>query len=78
LGTLPHGKIYLIVTNKGLGYIFGDFFTNSSGHPAQQLLYRINRKKGIQQNMSDSSATRLPECQSNITKVCPHILVMVI
>jgi hypothetical protein len=28
------GKIYvLILTKNGLGYILGDFFTNSSGHP---------------------------------------------
>jgi hypothetical protein len=39
LATLPFGKIYaLIVTNKGLGYILGDFFTNSSGHPVQKRL----------------------------------------
>jgi hypothetical protein len=30
----PHGKSYgLIWTKTGLGYILGDFFTNSSGHP---------------------------------------------
>jgi hypothetical protein len=29
-----HGKICaLIFTRNGLGYILGDFFTNSSGHP---------------------------------------------
>jgi hypothetical protein len=32
--TLPHGEgEVLTVTNNGLGYILGDFFTNSSGHP---------------------------------------------
>jgi hypothetical protein len=31
-----HGNIYVFVlTKNGLGYILGDFFTNSSGHPAR-------------------------------------------
>jgi hypothetical protein len=33
-----HGKIYLLIFDKKctyiLGFILGDFFTNSSGHPA--------------------------------------------
>jgi hypothetical protein len=39
---IPHfpGKSYvLIVTKNGLGYILGDFFTNSSGHPVRKPLF---------------------------------------
>jgi hypothetical protein len=35
--TFLHGQInVLILTKIGLGYTLGDFFTNSSGHPAGQ------------------------------------------
>jgi hypothetical protein len=37
-GTFSHGTSYvLILTKNGLGYILGDFFTNSSGHPDHAL-----------------------------------------
>jgi hypothetical protein len=33
--TFQEGKIdVLVLTKNGMGYILGDFFTNSSGHPA--------------------------------------------
>jgi hypothetical protein len=36
LATFFRGKMYsLILIENGLGYILGDFFTNSSGHPAR-------------------------------------------
>jgi hypothetical protein len=36
LGYFLHGKIYaLVMTKYGLGYVLGDFFANSSGHPVQ-------------------------------------------
>jgi hypothetical protein len=32
-----HGTSYVFILTKNvLGYILGDFFTNSSGHPAQR------------------------------------------
>jgi hypothetical protein len=35
LPTFQHGKIYvLILAQNRLGYILGDFFKSSSGHPA--------------------------------------------
>jgi hypothetical protein len=39
LGYFFHGKsVALILAEYGLGYILGDFFTNSSGHPAERIL----------------------------------------
>jgi hypothetical protein len=31
-------SVALILAEYGLGYILGDFFTNSSGHPAERIL----------------------------------------
>jgi hypothetical protein len=31
---IPNPKVTKVMTKDGLGYILGDFFTNSSGHPA--------------------------------------------
>jgi hypothetical protein len=37
LATFFHGtNTVLILAKYGLGYILGDFFTNSSGHPEQE------------------------------------------
>jgi hypothetical protein len=34
MATFYRGKIYaIILTKRGLGYILGEFFANSSGHP---------------------------------------------
>jgi hypothetical protein len=39
LATLFHGEVCaLILTRNGLGYILGDFFTNSSGHQGCQIV----------------------------------------
>jgi hypothetical protein len=43
-----HGKIYVfILTKNRLGHILGDFFTNTSGHPApnEQLQQIVNKEK---------------------------------
>jgi hypothetical protein len=35
LDYFSHGKSYVLILKKnGLGSVLGDFFTNSSGHPA--------------------------------------------
>jgi hypothetical protein len=40
-----HSKRYvLILTKHGLGYILGDLFTNSSGHPVGWLSERVAAK----------------------------------
>jgi hypothetical protein len=42
LGTFSHGKTdALILPKKWLGYIMGDFSTNSSGHPAHRVVRPI-------------------------------------
>jgi hypothetical protein len=33
--------LYYFLINKGLGYILGDFFTSSSGHPVLHACYPI-------------------------------------
>jgi hypothetical protein len=33
----PMYKIYISFDKNGLGYILGDFFTNSSGHTGMEL-----------------------------------------
>jgi hypothetical protein len=38
-----------ILINNGLGYILGEFFTNSSGHPACEL-YRLSSFSEIRRN----------------------------
>jgi hypothetical protein len=35
----------LILKDIGLGYILGDFFTSSSGHPGAQLTLSAGRKE---------------------------------
>jgi hypothetical protein len=35
----------LIMSNNGLGYILGEFFTNSSGHSARQNTQAVMRGK---------------------------------
>jgi hypothetical protein len=36
--------IFLILIKNGLGYILGDFFTNSSGHPARKFDSELNTR----------------------------------
>jgi hypothetical protein len=51
--TFFYGKSYVIISTKNrFGFIVGDFFTNSSGHPAYILEYLLGLKNIIARSIN--------------------------
>jgi hypothetical protein len=80
LGQFSHSKICaFILTKNWLGYIFGDFFANSSGHPANEGLFYTLAEKNAK-CCSRSKCTRwIAETSlqvGGLWTVCPDILII--
>jgi hypothetical protein len=76
LGYFTHGTSNVLIFYKktGLGYILGDFFTNSSGHPASKKNYgTLNTKKDFLPLATSFSITRL-KLEASSTCKCLHPL----
>jgi hypothetical protein len=73
-----NGKICVpILTKNGLGYILGDFFTNSSGHPGRR--FRLKSFSSRQEGLPDFSWYVIPKPEKmyvfpNVRKILQTVI----